>query len=49
MERGGVEEKEGRETKRVKAKRARASSDKQAFFISWMERGVDLVSNGRED
>lgn len=42
MEREGVEEKEGRESKRVKAKRARASSDKQPFFISWMEERCGL-------
>lgn len=32
----GKVEIERRESKRVKAKRARASSDKQPFFISWM-------------
>lgn len=35
-----VEEKEGKESKRVKAKRARASSD--SLFISWMEERYGL-------
>lgn len=38
-----MEEEEGRVSKRVKAKRTRASSDKQLFFfISWMEERCGL-------
>lgn len=45
-----MEEKERRESKRVKAKieRESASSDSVFLFPGW-SRGVDWVSNGRED